>query len=121
MSEQDSGSGRKRFMGDIMRRISPSGTHLEDEPSETGEQGVGGHRPKMRPVKHHAHGAVIELGKEDGFVSAVVAVGVVQCADVAAARDDDLALGVERHRVNVVGQVRPGVERRLKAILEFDG
>ena len=29
MSEQD--SGRKRFMGDIMRRISPSGSRLEDD------------------------------------------------------------------------------------------
>ena len=36
MSEQD--SGRKRFMGDIMRRISPSGTPLEDEPGGPGER-----------------------------------------------------------------------------------
>ena len=36
MSEQD--SGRKRFMGDIMRRISPSGTPLEDEPGVSGER-----------------------------------------------------------------------------------
>ena len=38
MSEQDSGSGRKRFMGDIMRRISPTGTRLEDEPLEADER-----------------------------------------------------------------------------------
>ena len=61
------------------------------------EQGAVGHGPKIRPVEHHAHGTVIELGEEDGFVSAIVAVGVVQCADVAAARDNDSALGVERH------------------------
>ncbi|MFP6579442.1 MAG: hypothetical protein VCC02_06510, partial [Myxococcota bacterium] len=36
MSEED--SGRKRFMGDIMRRISPSGTRFDEDTTPTFER-----------------------------------------------------------------------------------
>ena len=84
------------------------------------EQGTVGHSPQVGSVEQHAHRAVIQFGELHRHFRAAVTVGVVQRADVAAPRDDHAPFRVERHRVNVICQLRPGKQRGLEAAMNID-
>ena len=98
---------REKFLRRTVRFAIAIAIVITRKPAVTGEV-------EIVPVKAHSHPAGFRLGEQSRLVRSAVAVGVLKNPDPAWTGDHDAPARIERHRVDVIGQIRIRVKRDAK-------
>ena len=64
---------------------------------------------EISSIGTQSHSTFFCRAEERLGVGSAIAIGIVQFLDVSLAGDDDVSRCIERHRINVVCQIRPGI------------